>query len=200
MKHEHLMDGWRWARLDEFLKFEPREIEVQAEEMYYQIGLRSWGKGFFHKDPMLGKELGEKKLYLIKEGDLVPSITFAWEGAIALASSLEDGKCGSMRFPTFVVNEKVALGEYVLRFFQTTNGVHELKLVSPGGAGRNRVLNKSQFLKIKIPLPPIAMQCQITEVLHDADKNVARIEAEAACLRELKRVLMEGLLSGRVRL
>lgn len=188
-------EGWRLVRLGKFLKYERREIEVRPDETYYQIGLRSWGKGFFHKEPVLGEELGNKQIFLIKEGDLVPSITFAWEGAIALASSLEDGKCGSMRFPTFVVNEKIALGEYILRFFQTTTGVHELGLVSPGGAGRNRVLNKSQFLKIRIPLPPINEQRRITAVLRDADANIAHVEAQIDAAREVKRGAMKQLFT-----
>ena len=48
-----------------------------------EIGVRSFGRGIFHKEPIDGTALGNKRVFRIEPGDLVLSNVFAWEGAVA---------------------------------------------------------------------------------------------------------------------
>jgi type I restriction enzyme S subunit len=77
-----------------------RPIETAPDQFYPEVGIRSFGRGVFHKEPKTGLELGEKRLFEWKLGDLLFNIVFAWEGAVAVASQEEDGKVGSHRFLT----------------------------------------------------------------------------------------------------
>jgi type I restriction enzyme, S subunit len=77
--------------------------------------------------------------------------------------------------------------------------VHELGLVSPGGAGRNRVLSKGDFLRIKVELPSLEEQQRIAGVLETCDREIELLEKQLAALREQKRGLMQKLLTGEVR-
>ncbi|MBZ0297715.1 MAG: restriction endonuclease subunit S, partial [Anaerolineae bacterium] len=143
------------TRLNKALMRVKREVEVDPKQLYYQIGIRSHGKGIFHKEPITGKELGNKKIYWVEPGDFVLNIVFAWEGAVALVSENERGMCGSHRFPTFKFNTDTCLPEFLLFYFKTPTGVRQLEDVSPGGAGRNKTLNQGDFLKLKFPLPDL---------------------------------------------
>jgi type I restriction enzyme S subunit len=129
--------------------------------MYTEIGIRSFGKGIFHKTPVLGASLGNKRVLEIHPGDIVFSNVFAWEGAVAVASQAEAGKIGSHRFVTYTpISDKCDL-EYLRLFFCSEAGLEVLRRVSPGSAGRNRTLNIAQFAKQLIPLPPLEEQQRI---------------------------------------
>jgi type I restriction enzyme, S subunit len=103
------------TRVNKALARVKREVEVDPKQLYYQIGIRSHGKGIFHKEPIAGKELGNKRIYWIEPGDFVLNIVFAWEGAVALVSEHERGMCGSHRFPTFKFNADICLPEFSRR-------------------------------------------------------------------------------------
>jgi type I restriction enzyme S subunit len=55
------------------------------------------------------------------------------------------------------------------------------------------------FKKMKIKLPPIQEQQKIAQLLTLADKEIELLKKELETLKEQKRGLMQGLLSGGVR-
>jgi type I restriction enzyme S subunit len=187
------------TRLNKALARVKHEIEIDPKQLYYQIGIRSHGKGIFHKEPITGIELGNKKIYWVEPGDFVLNIVFAWEGAVALVSEHERGMCGSHRFPTFKFNTDICLPEFLLFYFKTPTGVRQLEDVSPGGAGRNKTLNQGDFLKLKIPLPDLEVQQEIVASLQTLNEAILTMQAEAASVREVKHGLMQKLLSGEAR-
>src|SRR6058998_65424 len=127
--------------LGELITLVRRPVKVVADSQYAEIGIYCFGRGIFHKMSRSGVEVGDKDLFLIKEGDFILQITFAWEGAVALATSAEDGMYGSVRFPTFRVDQAQCFPPYLVNYFRTPAGVGQLVKISPGSAGRNRVLN-----------------------------------------------------------
>lgn len=165
-----------------------RPVEVKDEENYPELGVRSFGKGTFHKPDVPGFEVGTKQLYHIRPGDLVFSNVFAWEGAIAVAKPEDAGRVGSHRFITCVADEKVALAEFLCYHFLTTEGLKQIQEASPGGAGRNRTLGLTKLEALNVPLPPLAQQREFVVLLQKAERlRAASAESEA---------LLEGLLPG----
>jgi len=151
-------------------------VKIASDKDYAEIGIYCFGRGIFHKLPRKGLEVGDKDLYLIKEGDFILQVTFAWEGAVALASQAEDGMFGSVRFPTFRVNEARCSPRYLLNYFRTRAGLQQLVSICPGSAGRNRVLSIKRIPEVHVPLPPLDEQRRI----------VARIEQLAAKIQEAR--------------
>ena len=49
---------WRTVSIGDILEREAVPINVDGNELYREIGIRSHGKGLFHKDPVTGEELG----------------------------------------------------------------------------------------------------------------------------------------------
>lgn len=195
----NLPDGWVLTPLNKFMQRERREVDVKQDELYYQIGIRSHGLGIFHKEPVTGEEIGGKRIYWLEPGDFVLNIVFAWEGAVALISENERGMVGSHRFPTFVIDDSQCDSRFLLRHFKTKRGIHQLGLVSPGGAGRNKTLSQADFLKLKIALPSLNEQHTIADILDTWDDAITLAERLIAALQARKRGLMQRLLTGAVR-
>ena len=176
--------------LGELLTLVRRKVDVVADGQYPEIGVRSYGRGLFHKQPRSGLEVGDKELFLVHEGDFILQVTFAWEGAVAVAQSEDHGLYGSVRMLTFRVDENRCLPEFLQFYFRTPEGVEQLVRISPGSAGRNRVLNKSRLPEVFVPLPPLAEQRRIVAKI---ERLAGKIE-EAQGLREITYSLTENLL------
>ena len=138
---------WEEKELAEVLEPIVRQIQKPSNH-YLSIGVRSHMKGTFQKPDFDPDKVMMDKLFIVKKGDLVVNITFAWEGAIAVAKSEDDGGLVSHRFPTYLFKENLLSG-YFKFIISDQRFKYKLDLISPGGAGRNRVLSKKDFLKIK---------------------------------------------------
>ena len=102
-------DGnWDTDRIDNFLVRHVDPVDVDLETNYKQIGIRSHGKGIFHKEAVTGRELGNKRVYWVHPNAFVVNIVFAWEQAVALTSSDEDGFIASHRFLMFLPKQNRA--------------------------------------------------------------------------------------------
>jgi type I restriction enzyme S subunit len=124
---------------------------VDQTREYQEIGVRSFGRGIFHKEPVAGTDLGNKRVFQIEPGDLVISNVFAWEGAIAVASGAEAGRIGSHRFMTFVAIDDRIETSWAAWFFRSEPGLELIGRASPGSAGRNRTLAIDRFESLEIP-------------------------------------------------
>ncbi len=136
-------------------------VVVNPADEYREIGLRSFGKGIFHKEPVTGATLGTKRVFEIHSGDLVLSNVFAWEGAIGLASEGEVGFIGSHRFMTYVVDTEFADANYLRYYFLSDYGLEQVRRASPGSAGRNRTLGINAFENIRVSLPRVEEQREV---------------------------------------
>lgn len=135
-----------------------RQTTIDPAAEYPELGVRCFGKGTFQKPSLNGLDVGTKKLYAIEPGDLVFSNVFAWEGAIAVAKNEDKGRFGSHRFITCVPNPGVATAVFLNFYFQTPEGIEQIRDASPGGAGRNRTLGLKKLEKIKVPVPRYELQ------------------------------------------
>jgi len=160
-----------------------RPVEPLADGTYREIGIRSFGKGVFHKTQTTGLEIGSKRVFCIEPGDLLFNIVFAWEGAVSVASDAERGMIGSHRFLTCVVDSSRADARFLNYWFQRGEGRDQLLRASPGGAGRNRTLGVEKLAAIEVPLPPLAEQRRI----------VTQIDELATKLEEARRLRGEAV-------
>jgi type I restriction enzyme S subunit len=166
------------------------------KEAYKALGLRSHGKGTFQRMIERPEEIDMETVYVVGPHDLIVNITFAWEGAIALTKAEDAGCFVSHRFPTFEVKEDKVNREFLGYAVGSRRFFHNLGIASPGGAGRNRVLNKTAFLKLEIPFPPKAEQDRIARYLSDLDREVAILKSYRAAIEKQRRGLLQNLLTG----
>src|SRR5690606_39045470 len=132
---------WKKNPLSDFMDYTPRPIDKPSNS-FLSLGVRSHGKGIFHKPDFDPDAIAMETLYEVKENDLVVNITFAWEHAVAIANKEDEGGLVSHRFPTYVFKPDKASPNYFRFLILQPYFKYLLDLISPGGAGRNRVLSK----------------------------------------------------------
>jgi type I restriction enzyme S subunit len=167
-----------------------REESIDLDGSYPELGIRSFGKGTFHKPPLSGSEVGTKRLYRIEPGDLLFSNVFAWEGAIAVAQTKDAGRFGSHRFITCRADPHLATAEFLLYYYLTEDGMLKIGDASPGGAGRNRTLGLEKLMAIDVPLPTLAAQ-QKFDRLH---ADVTALKVRHASIRQANAALTPATL------
>jgi type I restriction enzyme S subunit len=173
-----------------------REQSIDLDSSYPELGIRSFGKGTFHKPPLAGSEVGTKRLYRIEPGDLLFSNVFAWEGAIAIAQPTDAGRFGSHRFITCCAVPSLVTAEFLRYYFLTDDGMLKIGEASPGGAGRNRTLGLEKLMALQVPVPPLAAQ----QTFDRLQVDVAALKAKHAAIRQanaaLLRATIERLFAG----
>ena len=176
-----------------------KQLSPESDKLYKQIGIRSHCKGIFYKEEVTGKSLGNKSVFYIEPDCFIVNIVFAWEHAIAKTTHNEVGMIASHRFPMFKPITGVLDLNYMLHFFKSSKGKDLLELASPGGAGRNKTLGQSEFLKLLTPVPDIEKQKVIAEVLDKADYEILLYQKKLQQLQLQKKGLMQQLLTGKTR-
>lgn len=183
-------EGWKSIQLKDFLTFTPRPVD-KPEIAYHALGVRSHFKGLFNKYDSEPQKISMDTLYTVEKDDVVVNITFAWEGAMAIAKDEHNQGLVSHRFPTYKCNEsKVNLIFFNYRFIQKDFLSH-LQLCSPGGAGRNRVLNKQSFLEISFEKPCVQEQTKIANFLSAIDQKIEVTAQQIEQAKQWKKGLLQ---------
>lgn len=193
-------EGWSRRKLAEILYRVVDPVEVDPTDIYQEIGIRSHGKGIFHKEPIQGEKLGNKRVFWVKSDCFIVNIVFAWEQAVARTTQGEIGKIASHRFPMYRPKDNAADVDFLTYYFKTPHGKRLLELASPGGAGRNKTLGQKEFGNIKLLLPTGIEQQKIAHILSTWDKAIATVEKLIKNSKAQKKALMQQLLTGKRRL
>lgn len=189
---------WVVTRLGKLVKQAKRKVPKPKDE-YLSIGIRSHGKGTFQKPDKDPDDNSMTSLYEVKENDLILNITFAWEGAIAIVKKEDESGYVSHRFPTYEFDTSKLIPGYFRYVITQPWFVYKLGLISPGGAGRNRVMNKKDFLKLKVEIPSVSEQNAIADILTTVDTEIELLVRQLEKYQEQKKGLMQKLLTGKVR-
>jgi len=176
-----------------------RMLVVEPDGPFRALGIRSHGKGTFHRIDDLAALGSTKIVYRIEPHRFVVNIVFAWEGAAAITSADDTGCLVSHRFPTFTINEKLLNRDYFRHMIRMKSFRQLLALASPGGAGRNRTLNRRDFLRFEIHVPPLDQQEPIAAALQAVDRHVELLDRYLSCLTVQRNALATELLTGRRR-
>lgn len=186
-------------RLKNVIKLVGDQIIREDETLYTPIGVLNRGRGIFHKQQLLGKDLGDSEFFNVSPGDMIFSGQFAWEGAVAILQETERGCIASHRYPLArAINPELLKLEYLWAFFQTKYGDMLLNIHSHGAAGRNRPLNIVRLLSEAIPIPPLEEQKKIEKLflqLKEAKELAAKYSAQ---LQEYKNSLIASVVTGQV--
>ena len=166
---EKLTFTWEQRKCKDIFDRVSKAVDVEAGEVYREIGIRSHGKGLFYKDEITGEGLGNKRVFWVEPNSFILNIVFAWERAVTKTTEKELGMIASHRFPMYKPKENVADLDYITKFFITHKGKYILEMASPGGAGRNKTLGQKEFENSTICLPSYEEQKKIGRYLEVFD-------------------------------
>jgi len=175
-----------------------RPIVYNEDEEYTKIGMYNWNRGLFLYPKTLGQDLGDSKFQIIREGDLIISGQFAWEGAVSLVTDNENECIASHRFHVLNGKNEIILNEYLMAYFTSQEGHFILNDNSNGSAGRNRPLNINYLLKEKIPIPNLDIQMEIKEVIKKEQENIIHSFKIIQKLKEYRQSLISEAVTGKI--
>lgn len=190
---------WRGKPFSALLERVSTPVEVVPEKLYRQIGVRSHGRGVFHKEAVTGADLGNKRVFHVVPNALVLNIVFAWEHAVAMTSDDDAGYIASHRFPMFGEKDKSSYLPFIRQMLLTPRGKQLLEIASPGGAGRNKTLGQDAFLKLKPAVPERDEQKKIASFLDAVSEKITLLTRKKSALEDYKRGLMQRLFSQSLR-
>jgi type I restriction enzyme S subunit len=162
-------DEITYTAMQELVKLRDTDVVVSPEEIYNFAGVYSFGRGVFKQQSQSGLEFSYKNLTRLKVGNFVYPKLMAWEGGLGVVPPECDGLVVSPEFPVFEVDENRVLPETLDVYFRTPSVWSLLASVSTGTNIRRRRLHPSNFLKFKMPLPPMKTQQKLREVKRRVD-------------------------------
>lgn len=181
---QQIIKSAEYCSMAEIAPIVRRPVVIESDSKYLELGVRSFGKGVFHKPTLIGAELDWQKLYRIHTGDLVISNIKAWEGAIAVASNNDHERVGSHRYITCVPQDNIITAEFLCFYLLTDEGIKQVQAASPGSADRNRTLAIKRLEKIKIPIPSFnkqlwfnRLQAQVAAIQQTQTDNQVEFDA-----------------------
>jgi type I restriction enzyme S subunit len=161
--------------LGDALSLDIDEIPIDPDTQYPIAGVYGFGRGLFHREPILGSQTGYKKLYRLHVGRIVMSRLKAFEGAISYIPEQFSGSFLSSEFPTFEVKEQIADIQYVSHICGWPEFWGLLQQGSKGIGARRERVHAERLLSIKVPLPDLDEQRRVATKLNAAMSVVARL-------------------------
>lgn len=197
LRFKEFTDEWKQTPLKNIIYSNIIEAPKPTTD-YIRLGIRSHCKGTFHELVKIENILSADKMYIVPKNNLILNITFAWEQAIAITDDNDEGKYISNRFPTFAFKDN-QLPTFYKYIIPQKRLKYDLNVASPGGAGRNRVLNKKLFLSIPVNIPLLKEQEKISKFLTTVDKKITNLENTIISLENQKKGLLQQIFSQKLR-
>ncbi|MGD0248581.1 MAG: hypothetical protein ABSB75_05960, partial [Candidatus Limnocylindrales bacterium] len=145
-------------------------MRVQAGVEYPLLGMRWYGEGPFVRETVTADAAKARVYFQVKAGDLIYNRLFAWKGSFGVVADRFDGFYVSGEFPVFEAVPELALAQYVNLVMCRPISWERILLESTGSTAtsRNR-WNEGRFLQWEMPLPPLAQQRRIVDLVAAAD-------------------------------
>jgi type I restriction enzyme, S subunit len=170
--------GWPHVELREVLRPDLVPVRVNLADTYEMVGVYSFGRGLFRREPVHGSKTSYKFFYRLKSDHFVMSQLFGWEGALALSSDEFAGLFVSPQFPTFLCDQQRLDRQFLGWAARMPSFWDDLAMRTRGMGDRRRTLNPEALLSCKIPLPPLDEQRRV----------VSRIEEMAAKIDQARTI------------
>lgn len=158
-----------------------------------KITVKLYGKGVIAKDE---RRIGSQTTqYCVrKSGQFVYSKLDFLNGAFGIIPEELDGFESTLDLPAFDVVDSVSKEWFLFYLIRPEYYKRQLGLAK--GQRKARRVNPSEFLKSKIPCPPLEVQKQIAETLSAAQREIDLLKEIAEKYKTQKRGLMQKMLTG----
>lgn len=171
------MKAWPKIKLREVLTLDLHKEPIDASKRYEMVGVLSFGKGLFNREPIEAGNTSYKYFLRLKENHIVMSQLFGWEGALALSSAEFEGRYASPQFPTFVCDEDVVDRYFIGWVMRQPSFWSDLGSRAKGMGDRRRTLNPDALFESEMLLPPLTEQRAVVAHLDALAEKAQQVEA-----------------------
>jgi hypothetical protein len=142
---------------------------------YRQMGVRLWGEGAYERESIDGGNTRYAFFSRVEADDIVVNKIWARNGSVAVVPEKLAGCYVSSEFPIFTPMRDRLYPRWFHWLTKTRDFWNQCDEKSRGTSGKNRI-RPEQFLKVEIPLPPLA----------DQQRIVVRVDALARRVEEAR--------------
>ena len=184
---------YRVLKISQLLVKNNESIIIEDEKLYKRVTVKINANGVVLRDEEYGKNIGTKRQFIAKEGQMIVSKIDARNGAFGLIPSELDGAIVTNDFPLFDINHHLVNKNYLILLAKTNLFVDFAKSCSSGTTNRQR-MDMDKFLTLEIPLPSISEQEAIIKNHYGKIEQAVAWELEADTIEEkIKTYLFESL-------
>lgn len=163
--------------------------------------------GLISQEEFFNKSVASEDLsgyYLLKRGDFVYNKSYSAGynfGAFKQLTHYDSGVVSPL-YICFTPSASNKCPEFYVQIFESMLLDREIKTFAQEGARNHGLLNIAvdDFFSMPIPVPPLAEQRRIAEILAAQDSRIALKQRLIDAKKQQKRWLMQNLLTGKVRL
>ncbi|WP_353080825.1 restriction endonuclease subunit S [Tessaracoccus lapidicaptus] len=172
-----MREGWGSRPLGDVLRQVQRPVSVGGLDLVPFAGVRWYAEGVYHRDDVPASTVKTKTLNRIVFGDIVYNRMWATKASFGVVKDDADGCLVTNDFPIFEVTEAVLPG-FVGLLFQWQQFQTAAAAAATGTTERKR-LNEKEFVRIKMPIPPLREQRRIVDLIGALDDTVESAEVAA---------------------
>ena len=184
---------YRVLKISQLLVKNNESIIIEDEKLYKRVTVKINANGVVLRDEEYGKNIGTKRQFIAKEGQMIVSKIDARNGAFGLIPSELDGAIVTNDFPLFDINHHLVNKNYLILLAKTNLFVDFAKSCSSGTTNRQR-MDMDKFLTLEIPLPSISEQEAIVKNYYNKITQATTYEQQAETLeKNIENYLFESL-------
>ncbi|UKY85841.1 restriction endonuclease subunit S [Elizabethkingia anophelis] len=176
-------EDFKLERIGNFLYRNKTQITVEDDTFYKRVTIRLYNKGVKLRDTEIGRKIGTKKQYLIKEGQFLMSKIDARNGAFGIATNEVDGAIITADFFAYDIDETKIIPQFLVLLTTTNQFMSYAQSASSGTTGRQRI-DEKKFLDVKIPLPSVKKQRELIDNYNQLLKNSTNFKRTAELKEE----------------
>jgi len=197
-KIDQIPNGWRKTTFGDVLDIVTRSAKLQDDKDYQLVNAKRNRGGIVPRDIKYGKDIKTKTQFYVKSGDFVISRRQIVHGACGIVPDKLDGALVSNEYTAF--SAKVGISLDYLRWYSHSTHIQQTCFHSSiGVAIEKMVFRQDEWLEEEVPIPPLAEQKQITELLDTWQRAIDNIAKLVEIKQKLKKSLMQKLLTGEQR-
>jgi type I restriction enzyme S subunit len=152
------------------------------------------------KEPIVTptEEIGSKKRIVPEDTILFPKLNIRKKRFWRVRHNHNLPAICSTEYWPLTATENAYLDFYTF-YFQSYHFMSDPKVSSSSSTNSHKRVTQSSFEKVQLPVPPIEEQKKIAEILNTTSEKIGQEYNKKEHLQELKRGLMQDLLTGKVR-
>ncbi|MGY3681590.1 type I restriction enzyme S subunit [Streptomyces sp. TE33382] len=180
------MGDWRHIPAGRIARQRRETVRLEPGTEYRTMGVRWYGRGAFDRGVATTETVKAKSLYRVREGDFAFNRIDTQKGAFDVIPAELDGALATNEFPLYEVDEKEVVARFLLLNFQRPEVLRQIGAMRAGSEGRAR-WKEADFEAWVVPVPPLPVQLQITEVIDSVDAQITALGAEGEALTAVLR-------------
>ena len=168
------MKAWPTRQIGDLLSRVKDDIWIGDTTTYSRITIRMAGNGVSLRDRVIGAEIGTKRQFIVRSGQFVLSKIDARNGAFGIIPDDCNNAIITGNFWVFDVDRE-KLDSRFFSYLSKSPAFVAACITASDGTTNRRYLQEDTFLKMEVPLPPLAEQQSL----------VARLDALAEKTRQI---------------